>query len=273
MSNDVEWARLTAPELREAAAAGAVAVLPVAALEQHGPHLPTMVDFRLCGEVARRGAALAAAQGTRAVVLPPIWTGMSDHHLPFGGTASLSFDAFRASLLGVAASVRVSGFTKFFVLNGHGGNVAALSIIIPEIAAIAGLRAAGGTYWLLAEAAFRDILEDQPGVRHACEAETSMMLALEPALVRTELLGEAHGGGAPMGSAGLADPVIVARSFVERTQNGVIGDARRATAAKGERLLEAAAGALAAALTAASTWTPATPPPGGAGTKPLGQPA
>jgi creatinine amidohydrolase len=266
--NDVEWARLTAPELREAAEQGAVAVLPVAALEQHGPHLPTMVDFRLCGEVARRGAALATAQGTRTVVLPPVWTGMSDHHLPFGGTASLSFDAFRASLLGVAASVRVSGFTRLFVLNGHGGNVAALSVIIPEIAAIPGLRAAGGTYWLLAETPFRDILEDQPGVRHACEAETSMMLALEPALVRQDLLHEAHGGGAPMGSAGLADPVIVARSFVERTQNGVIGDARRASAAKGVRLLDAAATALAGALTAAASWAPATPPPGGGGSPP-----
>lgn len=259
MPNRTEWATMTAPELREAAAAGAVVVLPVAAMEQHGPHLPTMVDFRLCGEVARRGAALAASQGTRAIAMPPIWTGMSDHHLPFGGTASLSFDAFRASIAGVARSVVASGFNKLFVLNGHGGNVAALSVIIPELALIPGLRAAGGTYWFLAEPAIRDILEDQPGVRHACEAETSMMMALEPGLVRMENLPQAFGGGPPMGSAGLNDPVIVWRDFKERSVSGVIGDARRASAAKGERLLAACTEALAAALGNAAHFSRATP--------------
>lgn len=253
------WAERTAPELRAAAAGGAIVILPVAALEQHGPHLPTMVDFRLCSETARRGAELATARGTEVLVLPPVWTGMSDHHLPFGGTVSVPFDAFRAVILGIARSVRVSGFRRLFVLNGHGGNVSALPIILQETAAIEGLRAAGATYWFLAEAAIRAVLEDQPGVRHACEAETSAMLAVEPGLVRQDKLAEAHGGKAPRASAGVPDPVLVWRDFAERTKSGVIGDARRASAGKGERLLAACAAALAEALCAPGTWTRGTP--------------
>jgi creatinine amidohydrolase len=259
MTASVLWGELTAAELRAAAAGGATAILPVAALEQHGPHLPTMVDTRCCSEIARRGAEQAVARGAPAVVLPCVWSGMSAHHLPFGGTASLSFDAFRAVILGVAHSIRISGFQKLFVLNGHGGNISALPIILEETAAIPGLRCAGGTYWLMAEAAMRPILEDQPGVRHACEAETSMMMALEPGLVRTDRLAEAVGGDAPTRSAGIADPVVVWRDFAERSVSGVVGDARRASAAKGERLLDVAAAALADAIASPRHWQPQLP--------------
>lgn len=259
MTPSVLWAEHTAPELRTAAADGAVAILPVAAMEQHGPHLPTMVDFRLCTEVAKRGAELAAARGTQALVLPPVWSGMSDHHIPFGGTASLSFDAFRAVILGIARSIHASGFSRLFVLNGHGGNVSALPIILQEAAAISGLRAAGGTYWFLAETEIRAVLEDQPGVRHACEAETSMMMVLEPDLIRRENLSKAFGGEEPKASAGVPDPVFVWRDFAERTTTGVIGDARRASPQKGAKLLSACAAALAEALCDPRTWTKQAP--------------
>lgn len=256
---NVQWAERSAPELRGAAGRGAVVILPVAALEQHGPHLSTMVDFRLCTEVARRGAELAAARGTEVLVLPPVWSGMSEHHLPFGGTVSLPFDAFRAVVLGIARSIRVCGFSRLFVLNGHGGNVAALSVILQEAAGIDGLRSAGATYWFLAEREARAILEDQAGVRHACEAETSMMLAVEPDQVRRALLAEAFGGDAASASAGTPDPLIVWRDFAERTRTGVIGDARRASAQKGERLLRACAAALCEALCDSRTWARQTP--------------
>jgi creatinine amidohydrolase len=259
MTPSVLWAELTAAELREAASADSVVILPVAALEQHGPHLPTMVDTRLCSACAKQGAELAAAQGTRAVVLPCVWTGMSDHHLPFGGTVSLPFDAFRAVLLGIARSVRASGFRKLFILNGHGGNIFALPTIIHEAASIEGLRVAGGTYWFLAEDAIGKILEDQTGVRHACEAETSAMMAVEPGLVRQDRLAGAFGADPPRVQGGMSDPVFVWRDFAERSTSGVIGDARRATPEKGERLLAATAGALAAAIADPKIWARQTP--------------
>lgn len=259
MSASPLWAEHTAAELNAAAAAGAVALLPVAALEQHGPHLPTMVDFRLCSEIAHQAAGRAAARGTRVLVLPPIWSGMSAHHLAFGGTVSVSFDTFRALILDVARSVRVCGFGRLFVLNGHGGNAAALPTILEEAAAIDGLRAAGATYWQLAEAAIRTVLEDQPGLRHACEAETSMMMTLEPGQVRSAALAQAFGGDAPGASAGSPDPVFVWRSFAERTRTGVIGDARRASPEKGAKLLAACAAALCEALCDAGIWAKGTP--------------
>ena len=81
----VEWASLKASELRDLAARGAIVVLPVAAMEQHGPHLPVMVDTLLCGEVARRAAQRVSGRHP-VVVAPTVWSGLSEHHMPFGGT-------------------------------------------------------------------------------------------------------------------------------------------------------------------------------------------
>jgi creatinine amidohydrolase len=113
------------------------------------------------------------------------------------------------------------------------------------------------TYFEPAEAAIAGILEDQEGVLHACEAETSMMLAVHPELVDKERLAEAKGGPQFGGGAGtvLTSAFHRWRSFTEITENGVIGDARRATAEKGERLLEAVAATLAERLAAPDTWT------------------
>jgi creatinine amidohydrolase len=104
------------------------------------------------------------------------------------------------------------------------------------------------TYFHLAEAAIARLLEDQPGVLHAGEAETSMMLAIQPDLVDKSRLSEAHGPMAARAGAALSAAMHYWRSFVDITPSGVMGNARRASAAKGERLLEAAATVLAGAV-------------------------
>ena len=85
---EVRWERLTAPEVKEWAARDAVVILPVAALEQHGPHLPVWTDS-LIGHASCIRAAELVAEDAPALVLPPMWQGISEHHLPFGGTISL----------------------------------------------------------------------------------------------------------------------------------------------------------------------------------------
>ena len=95
---EVDWTRLTGPEIRAVAARGnALAVLPVGSLEQHGPHLPVITDTRTAWEIAIRAARLAAPD-MPVLVLPGMWTGMSEHHLPFGGTITLNFAEFRGCL-------------------------------------------------------------------------------------------------------------------------------------------------------------------------------
>jgi creatinine amidohydrolase len=250
-----QWWDLKASEINALPRPETVAIVPVASTEQHGPHLPTQVDCILVGEIARRAAARAEASGP-VVVTPVIWTGLAEHHMGLGGTVSLDFATFAALIGGVCRSLVHHGFSRILLLNGHGGNVAALTVIVNEVAPALRAPIATATYWLLAREAFGRILEDQKNVRHACEAETSMMLALRPDLVDMGQAQQAVGPTSPeivdiVGS----DGAHRWQSFQVRTTHGAIGDPRRASAEKGERLLEAAANAVADLIGKTDFWT------------------
>ena len=251
---EVMWARLTAPELRAAAAADTLVILPVASVEQHGPHLATGTDTALGEAVALRTAEKLAAAGHPVVVLPCVWHGLAGHHMDFGGTITLDQPTFLAVLRGIAGSVFRHGFARLMLLNAHGGNTEAIGVAVSEIGdQWPDRRVAGGTYWLVAPEAFAGILEDQPGVMHACEAETSLMLHVTQGTVRLERLAEAHG---PHSNRPPEQPRALAmrRSWQSMSPSGVIGDARRASAAKGEALLEALGVRLAQVLGDAAIW-------------------
>src|SRR3954452_14429842 len=110
MSVEVEWARVTAPDLREIAArAGALAILPAGSLEQHGPHLPVITDTASASAAAIQAARLVADEMPVAV-LPGLWLGMSEHHLPFGGTISLDYDAYHGIIRSIVRSLKTLGF-------------------------------------------------------------------------------------------------------------------------------------------------------------------
>jgi creatinine amidohydrolase len=246
----VEWAELKAAELQALAAQDAIVVVPVASIEQHGPHLPVMTDTLLCSAVARRGVELAVASSRRAVVTPPVWSGLSEHHMPFGGTLSLDFATFSALIGGVCRSLERHGFGRVLLLNGHGGNEAALRVIVEQLSPTFEGVLACVNYWHLAALEFAAILERQSGVRHACEAETSMVLALRPELVDPARFAEAKFEE----DASLAGATYRWRSFADRTASGVLGDPTAALAEKGERLLEAAGAALASLLQNEAFW-------------------
>ncbi len=245
---ETAWQHLGAAQLNERAAKAALVLLPVASTEQHGPHMATGVDCVLVGEVCRRAAARLVGMGMPVVVAPVVWAGLAQHHLSFGGSFTLRLSTYRALLVDLGQSIKQAGFRRLVVVNGHGGNITALNAMSAELTREIGIDLRITTYFQLAEAAMAPILEDQPGVLHACEAETSMMLAVRPELVDASRLAQAHGPRAERAGAVLAAPLHRWRSFAEITETGVIGDARRASAAKGERLLEAAAEALAGAL-------------------------
>lgn len=249
----VEWARLTAPELNAMAAAGATVLLPVASTEQHGPHLGTGVDTLLCGEVCRR-AAERAVDRRPVVVAPTLWVGMAEHHMALGGTFTFDIPTYRAVLLCLIRSVARHGFRRVLIVNGHGGNMTALNAFLPDLERETGLVVAVTTYFELAQPAFAPLLEDQQGVLHACEAETSMMIAAFPAAVRKDRLSEAHGPHFGDPRAVLAPPLQRFHAFADRTPTGVLGDARRASSVKGERLLEAACDALADLIVRGAPW-------------------
>ncbi|MFB7505900.1 MULTISPECIES: creatininase family protein [Streptomyces] len=241
--SEVQWNRLTATQLRDLAAGDAVVLLPVGATEQHGPHLPTGVDDFLAAEVCRRAAVLAS-EHTGVVVTPSVPTGLSEHHMAFGGTLTLSLPTLHALLRDICRSVIRAGFSRILIVNGHGGNMTALNALTTELTAELATPIAFASYFGAGRDVVRDTLETQDGLMHACEGETSMMMAAYPELIRTEHLGEAHGPRITL-PAESSDPVYMAVSFDRITASGVAGDARVASQEKGETLLSGCAAALA----------------------------
>jgi creatinine amidohydrolase len=260
MTDRLEWMKLTAEEVSEAAARDALLIVPVASLEQHGPHLCTGTDILLAGAVALETARRLDARGQPALVTPVVWTGLAEHHMDFGGTVTLDHATFQALLRGVVGSAARAGFRRVMLLNGHGGNSEAIGTAATELAVAFGIRVAGATYWHLVPEAIAPLLERQAGLMHACEAETSMVWHLFPGGVREGRLAAAHGPAStrlPGQPAGL----LMRRSFREISESGVIGDARAADAAKGARLLAAVAEACAVILANPALWGPKPPDP------------
>ncbi|WP_344219141.1 creatininase family protein, partial [Kribbella sancticallisti] len=101
----------------------ALVLLPVGATEQHGPHLATGTDWFLAQSITERAAFDAAQRSARPLVItPPVAFGASDHHLPFGGTLSLTAETMQAVLIDLARSAAASGAQRLVLVNGHGGN-------------------------------------------------------------------------------------------------------------------------------------------------------
>ncbi|HEY5315576.1 MAG TPA: creatininase family protein [Pirellulales bacterium] len=225
-------------------------VFPVAALEQHGRHMPLFTDSLLLAEVVHRAAGRFEAQ---AVFAPLLWLGNSDHHLDFSGTLSAPPRTYLDVLGGLLDNFVMHGFRRLLIINGHGGNNVPGQQTVFEVRQRYRRRndllLLFATYWLLGAKPH----EIEPTIKqqrmgHACEWETSMMLRLAPHLVRNHQQAEAVPFGKPFEPA--------SRGWItrERTQPGHIGDPRSATAEKGEVLLHAFSDDLAALVERMLAW-------------------
>ncbi len=194
---------------------GALLLVPLGSTEQHGPHLPFTVD-------ARVASAVAVAVGARldAVVAPVLAFGSSGEHQQFAGTLSIGQDALRLLLVELVRSARTWA-ARVVLVNGHGGNVPVLSEVVPSLrgeghdVAWLGLGSAGAS-----------------GDAHAGRTETSLMLHLDPA--RVAGFDDVVGATAPITEL---MPALRDGRLREVAPNGVLGDARGATAAEGAALL------------------------------------
>jgi creatinine amidohydrolase len=247
MTNTIRMEEMTWPEIREAIDSGFdTVVVAVGSTEQHGPHLPTMTDARIGDDVGERVALkLGKALQARTVDF-----GISQHHLAFGATVSLRPETLRHVLLDVVDSLAVCGFRRVVLLPTHGGNFATVQQVIEEARRSLPTIEIVGYTDLMAFSAFLNGLSAEFGVgaeasgAHAGENETSMMLALEPDLVRTDRFARGYLG--PLGDSEFQ--TIIEKGMTALTANGVLGDPRGATAEKGEVYLERLAEMLAAAV-------------------------
>ena len=254
MADEVQWRRLRADQLRDKAAQDTMVILPVGSLEQHGPHLPVEVDSVLGETVAIRTAERMGAKGRSALVLPMLWTGLSEHHMSFGGTITLDLSTFNGLIENVCRSVLRHGFRRIVLLNGHGGNENALRNCTDALSVSLDTPIVQFTYWYAAAEPIGAILETQKGLSHACEAETSMMMALRRDLVAEDRIPLAKVNRGPDVADLVGDGVYRWRSIASRSSSGVLGNPEAASPEKGERLLDAITSALANKLCNEELW-------------------
>ncbi len=221
----------------------AVVVLPTASIEQHGPHLPVVVDSLLCTTVAQRAAACARDQcGEHAVWVTPTFSwGNSHHHRPFAGVLSLASDQYIAAVTDVVEGLMLSGFGRILILNGHGGNTAPNAVIAQDFVHRLGHRVhiAAADYWDIGRAAVVEaglIANDRiPG--HAGEFETALIQAIRPELVSTEglrTITESQNMGQPQTSL---PPVVLQSQGAWLAQGGYTDEPYSATLQQGIQML------------------------------------
>ena len=225
-------------------------VLPTAAIEQHGPHLPLATDTLINNLLLGRALEKLAPE-LPVYALPPVHYGKSNEHIGFPGTLSVSAATFMAILRDLGASISSAGFRKLVVYNTHGGNTSLIDVMARDLRAEFGLRmfslhGSGGVPF--------EGLDPQERAYgfHAGEVETSFLLASMPKLVdrsayttnyiadiaKPELLRPEN------------TPAIFSWLTADIAPSGVLGDPRPATPEKGERWIEEASTQIAKLLEA-----------------------
>jgi len=238
------WSALTAPRLA-ALSGSAVAVLPLGALEQHGPHLPLGTDHIIATALAERAATEATGRPTQRdtpvpiVLLPTEVVGHSPEHASFHGTVSAAAEALLARWTGIGAAVAAAGIRRLLMVNAHGGQPQ-----IMELAARALRRDAG---LLVATVSWPDLgvpdslfpAEELRYGLHGGRIETALMRALAPDLVEMERADDFPNAerDRPPGLIGSLGPGALAWMAEDLNPSGVTGNAAAATAEEGTALL------------------------------------
>lgn len=260
----VSWAAQPYKSVAETAQQdGSILIVPVGSIEQHGYHLPVATDTLLVEAMATE-AAERVTESIPVLLTPPIWSGFSPHHMPFGGTITLAEDQLLDVLHGIADSALENGFDSLLLLNGHGGNIALVNTASSAIGRDhPDTEVLSLTYFQLAEPFAGEIREsDLGGMAHGGEFETSLMLHLYPDLVDENafegtLMDEPYDAG--IKDLLEAGPLSVYRPFTDYTTSGAIGDPTVATKEKGEELFDRLADSLEQILRDVHEHTSTTP--------------
>jgi len=235
--NAITLDSLTFPEVENLCLANDVdVILPLGAIEQHGPHLPLNVDVLIAEKVAELVGNELVRQGLKIAVAPAFVYGDSTHHIGFSGTISLHNESLVSSLRDLCQSILYSGFRRIYLITGHAGNCNAMNQIEKEfgksqIVAVADWPLIRGKLHNVAKEKL-SLLPEVVGT-HAGHFETSIMMLISPDKVRQNLIevgviGNPVDIGAKLRSLGMQ----------RVSKNGVIGDPRSSSALAGKIYLD-----------------------------------
>ena len=236
--NEIQLERMSWPEVQAALEQGCTTVLfACGATEQHGPHLPLLVD----AEIGTRTALETARRLGRALVAPTVRVGCSDHHMAFPGTLSFRRDTFDAVVMDYCASLARHGFRKICIFPSHGGNVLPLAELEPRLK-----DHVGAEVDVVVDTDLMGLMDVwQTGVPaaggppdrvggHADIAESSILLTITPELVQEDKAEEGYMGELSQEDLGR----IIREGLHTVTPNGILGDARGMSAPIGQYLVE-----------------------------------
>jgi creatinine amidohydrolase len=224
---------LTWPEVEAALESGTrTAIVAVGSVEQHGPHLPLVMDTLAGDELSRR----VAAELGDALAAPTIHPGCSGHHMDFPGTITISPETLMSTIESYCTSLDEHGFERIVLIPTHGGNFAPVNTVVPEIARTIDARVIAlaelGELMTLMNAGLREAgVEYEEPVIHAGAAETAIVLAVAEDLVRTDELRVGREGEISVSR-------LLSEGFRSITKTGVLGDPREGTPEAGEAILE-----------------------------------
>lgn len=175
---------MTWPDVKAAVEEDRTVIIPVGSTEQHGPQLPLDTDISNSFEIAK-----AAAEKAGCLVVPPVYYGITPHWMGFPGTMSIDYDVWIKFVTQIGQSLAKHGFRRIVILNGHGGNAAAIELVAQNIAEAGGRRCltAAFSYWDVSGEQIDAFRTSAPGgMGHSCELETSLQLHLRGDLVKME---------------------------------------------------------------------------------------
>lgn len=238
-----KWENLTRDEIAAIDKDTAVVLLPTAATEQHGAHLPVGTDAIILSTLVDRFMETQQFDGGSLIFAPQLCIGKSNEHMGFAGTLTFGTQTYYAMLHDIAEAISCSGFKKLVLFNSHGGNTDMLNMISRDLRIDFGMKVFVFDWWFTPfwNKGLEGLKESGTyGVFHACELETSLMLHARPETVHMELAVDED----PVESLRDNDFVTVFGPYnagwktSDVTKSGVIGAPTFATAEKGKRLFD-----------------------------------
>jgi creatinine amidohydrolase len=256
-----DWTEIHWPEIAAGGPARWIAVLPLAAAEQHGPHLPLGTDVMIAQAYLARVRELLP-DGIPATFLPLQPIGISTEHIGYPGTLTLPTDVALKAWIALGEGIARAGVKKLVMVTSHGGNSAAMTLVAQELRARCGLLAVT-TGWsrLSAPEGLFSAEELRHGI-HGGAVETSIMLARYPQHVRTDKIADFQSRSIAMEKdyrwLAAHRPAPFAWQVQDLHLSGAVGDATMASAEKGQRLLDQGARAFCELLADIDKFDPAT---------------